>query len=101
MQPNCFVTIITSDSDTRRAVEAMKSGAFDYLFSPLDFTEVERVCLLMSRQQQRQLQDQLVAATGMPNLIGNSAVMATLKGLISTAAAPSHLHTGTQSTPTY
>ena len=71
--PDCFVTLITSDRDTRRAVQAVKAGAFDYLLSPLDFTEVERVVILMSRdehrrEEQRQLRDQLAAATGTPNL---------------------------------
>jgi len=52
--PDCLVTMITSDRNARIAVEAMKLGAFDYLLSPLDFSEVERTVLMMSREQQGQ-----------------------------------------------
>jgi DNA-binding NtrC family response regulator len=52
--PDCLVTIITSDRNTRMAVEAMKLGAFDYLLSPLDFTEVERTVLMMMREHESQ-----------------------------------------------
>ena len=67
--PECLVTIITSDNKTRMAVEAMRRGAFDYLLSPLDFTEVERTYILVERehrmlQERRQLQAQLAAAAG-------------------------------------
>ena len=89
---DCFVTIITSDPDTRRAVEAIKAGAFDYLLSPLDFAEVERICIHMSRgekrrREQRKLQDRLDAATGTPVLIGDSAAMSALGVLVGKAAA--------------
>jgi DNA-binding NtrC family response regulator len=65
--PDCLVTIITSDRNTRMAVEAMKLGAFDYLLSPLDFTEVERTVLMMMREhesqhERRSLEGQLVDA---------------------------------------
>src|SRR6185369_5227088 len=52
----CLVTIITSDRNTRRAVEAMRAGAFDYLLAPLDFTEVDRTYILLDRERQQQLQ---------------------------------------------
>jgi two-component system, NtrC family, response regulator AtoC len=89
---DCFVTIITSDLNTRRAVEAMKSGAFDYLISPLDFTEVERTCIVMAREsrlleERRRLRQELgIAATG-PQLIGTSAVIDRLRALVAKAAA--------------
>ncbi|MGH7955697.1 MAG: helix-turn-helix domain-containing protein [Opitutaceae bacterium] len=50
--PDCLVTIITSDRNARMAVEAMKLGAFDYLLSPLNFAEVERTVIMMMRQDQ-------------------------------------------------
>jgi DNA-binding NtrC family response regulator len=89
--PDCFVTIITSDHKTRMAVEAMKHGAFDYLLSPLDFGEVERTCILLAREQQmvqerRRLQDQLGTASA-ARLIGTSPVMQRLQSLIAKAAA--------------
>jgi len=89
--PDCLVTIITSDSKTRMAVEAMKRGAFDYLLSPLDFTEVERTCILMDREQlmlqeRRQLQDQLAVASGATQLIGASQAIRNLRHLIAKVA---------------
>lgn len=65
--PDCLVTIITSDRNARLAVEAMKLGAFDYLASPLNFAEVERTVILMMREHQNQcerraLEGQLIDA---------------------------------------
>jgi len=51
---DCLVTIVTADPKPRPAVEAMKLGAFDYLLTPLDFAEVERNVLIMSRQYEGQ-----------------------------------------------
>lgn len=89
---DCLVTIITSDRNTRMAVEAMKGGAFDYLISPLDFSEVERTCILMARERQmhqerRQLQDQLADVSSNRRLVGNSEPMRNLRRLIAKAAA--------------
>ncbi|MCC7085912.1 MAG: sigma-54-dependent Fis family transcriptional regulator [Pirellulales bacterium] len=88
---DCLVTIITSDNKTRMAVEAMKCGAFDYLLSPLDFTEVERSYILLEREQRmlaerRQLQAQLNAVTGASRLVGASDPMRQLRQLIGRAA---------------
>jgi DNA-binding NtrC family response regulator len=52
--PDCLVTMITADRNARVAVDAMKLGAFDYLLSPLDFSEVERTVIMMAREQQGQ-----------------------------------------------
>ncbi len=52
--PDCLVTMITADRNARIAVDAMKLGAFDYLLSPLDFSEVERAVIMMAREQQGQ-----------------------------------------------
>jgi two-component system response regulator PilR (NtrC family) len=90
--PDCMVTMITSDRDTRRAVEAVRAGAFDYLLSPpLDFTEVERTYILMDRerqqQQQRQrFQDQLAVASASTRLVGVSEPVQNLRRLIAKAA---------------
>ncbi len=89
---NCIVAIITSDLKTRMAVEAMKRGAFDYLISPLDFTEVERTCILMDREaqtidQRRRLQAQLQSAADGTRLVGNSQAIHNLRRLIAKAAA--------------
>jgi DNA-binding NtrC family response regulator len=89
--PECLVTIITSDKKTRMAVEAMKRGAFDYLLSPLDFTEVERTYILVEREQRmlqerRQLQAQLAAATASSRLVGAAEPMRQLRQLIARVA---------------
>jgi DNA-binding NtrC family response regulator len=90
--PDCFVTIITSDRKTRMAVEAMKHGAFDYLLSPLDFTEVERTCILLAREERalaerRRLEDQLAMMTGASRIVGSSEPIVNLRRMIAKAAA--------------
>jgi len=92
--PSCFVTIVTSDQNTRIAVEAMKRGAFDYLLSPLDFAEVERTLIMLTRehemlQEHRRLESELAVAMGGGPLIGRSEVMRNLHRLIDKAAASS------------
>jgi len=92
--PACFVTIITSDQNTRIAVEAMKRGAFDYLLSPLDFAEVERTLIMLTRehemlQEHRRLESELAVAMGGGQLIGRSEAMRNLHRLIDKAAASS------------
>ena len=89
--PHCFVTIITSDQTTRMAVESMKRGAFDYLLSPLDFGEVERTIIMLSRefdmvQRQRSLESELAEAVGEGQLLGSSEVVRDLRRLIQKAA---------------
>ncbi|MGA2231666.1 MAG: sigma-54 dependent transcriptional regulator [Tepidisphaeraceae bacterium] len=92
VNPDCLVTIITADRNTRRAVEAMRAGAFDYLMSPpLDFSEVERTYILIDREQQQQeqrkrFQDQLAAASAGTRLIGMSEPVQDLRRLIVKAA---------------
>jgi len=90
----CFVTIITSDQDTRMAVAAMKQGAFDYLLSPLDFAEVERTFIMLTREhgmllQHRRLETELAAAMGGGPLIGRSKAIRNLRRLIDKAAMSS------------
>jgi len=92
--PACFVMIITSDQNTRMAVEAMKRGAFDYLLSPLDFAEVERTLIMLKREHEmfqvhRRLESELAAAMGGGQLIGRSEAMRDLRRLIDKAAASS------------
>jgi DNA-binding NtrC family response regulator len=92
VNPDCLVTMITADRNTRRAVEAMRAGAFDYLMSPpLDFSEVERTYILIDRERQQQHQrkrfeDQLAAASAGTRLIGLSEPVQDLRRLIVKAA---------------
>jgi two-component system, NtrC family, response regulator PilR len=92
VNPDCLVTMITADRDTRRAVEAVRAGAFDYLLSPpLDFTEVERTYILLDRERQQQeqrrkFQAQLDAASAGTRLVGTSEPVQNLRRLIAKAA---------------
>ena len=52
--PDCLVNMITADRNTRIAVEAIKLGAFDYLLTPLNYTEVERTVIMMTREHEGQ-----------------------------------------------
>ncbi len=92
--PDCFVTIIASDQNTRMAVEAMKRGAFDYLHTPLDFAEVERTAIMMGREhqmlkQRRNLETQLADTVGEDRFVGSSHAVRNLRRLIEKAAASS------------
>jgi len=92
--PDCLVTIITSDQHTRMAVEAMKRGAFDYLHAPLDFGEVERTAIMIGREhqmltQRRNLETQLAATVGQDRFVGNSTAVLNLRRLIEKAAGSS------------
>lgn len=92
INPDCLVTMITADRDTRRAVEAVRAGAFDYLLSPpLDFAEVERTYILLMRERKQQedrrrVQDQLAAASAGTRLVGVSEPVQNLRRLIAKAA---------------
>jgi DNA-binding NtrC family response regulator len=92
VNPDCLVTMITADRNTRSAVEAMRAGAFDYLMSPpLDFSEVERTYILIDRekrkiQQRQRFEDQLAAASAGTRLIGVSPPVQDLRKLIAKAA---------------
>jgi len=37
------VIVVTADSDSETAIEAMQLGAYDYLFKPLDLPQVNRL----------------------------------------------------------
>ena len=50
-RPDAMVIIVTSQTDVRFAVEAMKAGAFDYLSKPVD---MERLKILLERGLQMQ-----------------------------------------------
>lgn len=54
MNSDCLVTLVTADRNARHAVEAMKLGAFDYLLTPLDFAEVERSVIMLTREHHGQ-----------------------------------------------
>lgn len=80
LSPDTLVVIMTAYATIQTAVEAMRSGAFDYLQKPFTNEEarrhVERALQHFQLQQEnRNLRDQLVSRYGMSNIIGVSAAM--------------------------
>jgi DNA-binding NtrC family response regulator len=92
--PQCAVMIITSDRDTRMAVQSIKGGAFDYLVTPLDFVQVERTCIMMMRENQARqrladLEGKLAAPTSPTRFVGHSEMIDNLRQLVAKAAGSS------------
>jgi len=84
--PDVPVVIITGFGTVKSAVEAMKSGAFDYISKPLDNDELKIIvkrALDMRRltQENRGLSRELRERFDFDNIVGCSAGLATVKGL--------------------
>jgi DNA-binding NtrC family response regulator len=80
LSPDTLVVIMTAYATIQTAVEAMRSGAFDYLQKPFTNEEarqhVDRALQHHQLQQEnRNLRDQLVSRYGMSNIIGVSRAM--------------------------
>ncbi len=80
LSPDTLVVIMTAYATIQTAVEAMRSGAFDYLQKPFTNEEarqhVERALQHYQLQQEnRNLRDQLVSRYGPSNIIGVSSAM--------------------------
>src|SRR5215813_1637782 len=78
--PHTLVVIMTAYATIQTAVEAMRSGAFDYLQKPFTNEEarqhVDRALQHFQLQQEnRNLRDQLVSRYGMSNIVGVSHAM--------------------------
>jgi two-component system response regulator AtoC/two-component system nitrogen regulation response regulator NtrX len=82
-----LVLIITAHGNERVAVEAMKKGAYDYLSKPFEIDDlrlavrnaVEQVTL---RQENERLREQLAVATGFGDIVGRSAPMREVFGMV-------------------
>jgi DNA-binding NtrC family response regulator len=80
LSPDTLVMIMTAYATVETAVDAMKSGAFDYLQKPFT-NEVARqqvdraVQHFQLQQENRNLRDQLASRYGMSNIIGVSKAM--------------------------
>ncbi len=91
---NIPVIVITAFGSIRNAVEAMRTGANDYLTKPIDY---ELLILVVNRafeqrkiyEQNRELMKELKSVYGVQNLIGGSPKMKTLYQMIKTVSGSS------------
>jgi two-component system response regulator HydG len=89
--PETLVVMITAYGSVETAVEAMKTGAVDYLMKPFD---PDHLSLLTEKLMQQKkirdenifLREQIAEATRFENLIGRSAVMQNLFSMIQDVA---------------
>lgn len=87
--PDVDVVMLTAVNDARTAVEALKSGAIDYILKPFDLLEFRKLLnrLMAARLSARQLGiDSREKGRGW-ELLGRSPVMVGLRQHIATAAA--------------
>jgi len=78
--PSIPVVIMTAYSSVESAVDALKSGAYDYLIKPLDFEvlkmTIERACEHAGlKQENKALKENLKSNDQMTNIIGRSRPM--------------------------
>ena len=89
--PAIPVIIMTAYSSVESAVEALKTGAYDYLIKPLDF-EVLKLTLERAREhaglkvENQQLKAQLGVDFDAPNIIGASPAMKALIDMLAMIA---------------
>jgi two-component system, NtrC family, response regulator HydG len=89
--PAIPVIIMTAYSSVESAVEALKSGAYDYLMKPLDFEvlklSIERACEHAGlKEENKALKEYLQADYNMTNIIGRSHPMKQLLDLMAMVA---------------
>ena len=85
--PQCQVILMTAHASVESAIEAVKLGALDYISKPLDFDRVSQ--LLTAAQEDIVRRAELLKAasetaqrTGLCGMIGRSAAMQELFGLV-------------------
>lgn len=89
--PSIPVIIMTAFSSVASAVEALKSGAYDYLTKPLDFDEL-KITLERAADHARlmaenlALKSQIRTGTGSRKIIGNSQAIKDLTSIMAMAA---------------
>ncbi len=79
-RPPSDVVVVTGHGDVRSAVEAIKSGGFDYLLKPISADEVELLLQKLREhrrlvQENRYLHAELAGGNGDRDIIGESEVM--------------------------
>ncbi|MBS3779129.1 MAG: sigma-54-dependent Fis family transcriptional regulator [Desulfovermiculus sp.] len=89
--PSIPVIIMTAYSSVESAVEAMKSGAYDYLTKPLDFDELQITIdraleHTHLRQENLELKSQIKTGMDKGRILGTSPAMHQLMEMVSTVA---------------
>jgi two-component system response regulator HydG len=90
--PNVPVIVITGDTTTETAIEAIRRGAFDYLTKPID---AQLLGLSVARalhrarlhQEVERLKERTAGGKRRPGLLGDSAAMRSVRELIARVAA--------------
>jgi DNA-binding NtrC family response regulator len=95
--PGVAVVVMTAFATVNSAVEAMRSGASDYLTKPFDMEQLTEVLERASREREfdveaRALRDQIRASAtaGLGPLVGRSPVMEKLYRMLGKVASGSH-----------
>lgn len=89
--PSTPVIIMTAYSSVASAVEALKSGAYDYLTKPLDFDELKITLERASdharlKAENMALKNRIRTETGSKQIIGNSMAIKNLSSIIAMVA---------------
>ncbi len=89
--PSIPVIIMTAYSSVGTAVEALKSGAYDYLIKPLDFEVLKMTIERASehaglKEENRALKDQINSDYNLTNIIGGSPAVQKLLEMVATVA---------------
>ncbi len=78
---DCFFIMVTAHSSLEHAIEALRTGADDYLLKPIDFSELEhrvlRIKQLLAWKNEKELKSQNQSA--MSKMIGESEALKSIK----------------------
>ncbi len=89
--PECEVVLMTAYADARTAVEAMKSGAYDYIIKPFEIEELRlKIRHILDkhrlREENRDLRGQLKRRYSLENMVGKSSAMQKVYELVQKVA---------------